>query len=156
AYENFRIKELVEELNLPLLKATDVLAEHRELMKRIKELQAPLVFCHNDFRGNNLLVTEDKSVLTVDIEHAGYGTRGYDLACIFLESAQTELLDLKAPPPTDETLQTLVRLYIDACEEVAPGYGSRVENSFEQHLKEARLMVLFHKFFFVAFLIFQK
>ena len=161
-YEHFQVQALAEELNLAHLKVTDIRAEHRELMGKIRQLNGPLVFSHYDFRGNNLMVVTNekengnKKILSVDLEFACYGTRGYDLACIFLESGQAEFLDMASPPPTDETLQEYVRLYIEACEEVVPGYSKLEINSFEQHLKEARLMVLANKLFLVAFLIGQR
>ena len=58
AYANCHVNELAEELNLKLLKSRDVRVELDEVMARIDELNAPVVLCHNDFRGSNMLVTE--------------------------------------------------------------------------------------------------
>lgn len=159
-YEHFDVLALAKELKLKYLSTVDVLVEFDALVVRIKALKSPLVFAHNDFRGSNLLVTQgkDKSpeIFACDLEHAGYGSRGYDLATIFWEWGQKEVLDMTAPPPTDENLTDLLTTYIECCDEVSPGYSSRPENSLEAHAREVKLNNLFNVLFFAGFLIGQK
>lgn len=80
-YDHCQVEKLSEELDLPTLKQFHVMKEYEELMKRIDDLKAPLVFCHNDFRGSNLLVTKDtEQILAVDFEYSSFGSRCFDLA----------------------------------------------------------------------------
>lgn len=55
-------------------------------------------------------------------------------------------------PPEDSVMEELVGFYIEACERFVPGYASKEGNSVEQHLKEARVMVLANKLFFTSFM----
>ena len=59
AYANCFIKEIAEECSYQTLQTYDVREEYHELMQLIEELNAPVVLCHHDFRGCNILVTED-------------------------------------------------------------------------------------------------
>ncbi len=55
---------------------------HRDFLRRAR---SPVVFCHNDVQGGNVLLRKDASrpdqerVMIIDYEFCGYNYRGYDL-----------------------------------------------------------------------------
>nr|CAH8846693.1 unnamed protein product [Trichobilharzia regenti] len=68
--------------------------EFNWLKRRITECYAdsfPIVFCHNDFQENNLLLLNDPTVenvyrlLPIDFEYSGYNYRGFDIGNHFNE-----------------------------------------------------------------------
>lgn len=80
-YDHCNVEKLAQELDLPTLKQFHVMKEYEELMKRIEELKAPVIFMHSDFRGSNLLVSkETEQIFAVDFEYSSYGSRCFDLA----------------------------------------------------------------------------
>ncbi|KAG5446319.1 choline/ethanolamine kinase [Clonorchis sinensis] len=60
-------------------------------IKRIPENLLPVVFCHNDFQENNLLLLNNPEedgtydLLPIDFEYAGYNYRGFDVGNHFNE-----------------------------------------------------------------------
>lgn len=158
-YDHCQVEKLAEELELPTLKRFHVMKEYEELLLRIEALNAPVVFCHNDFRGSNLLVTKDddtEQILAIDFEYSGYGTRGFDLACLITEWGRKDLFDASTPLPTEATVEELTRLYIEECDKVVPGYSQQEGNSLTQHLQEVRLMFLANSMYFLAVMISQQ
>jgi choline/ethanolamine kinase len=94
AYQKFPINQLIEECNCETLKKHDLKKEIQWLKNCVKETNSPIVFCHNDFRGSNIMVTDpnnnnigDKKdrITLCDFEYSSYGYRGYDFGCIFSE-----------------------------------------------------------------------
>ena len=160
AYANCRVAELTEELNLKQLKRRNLIEEFDELMAIVDRLGCPTVFCHVDFRGSNLLVTEieeEKRILLVDPEYCEYGCRGFDLATIIYEwgKEQFDILSTLNPPDEQEMCQ-LVQQYIDAVDQLIPGYSKKVQNSLAAHLKEVKIMFLVNAMFFITLMIRQR
>lgn len=156
AYEHCKVNELAEELDLKSLKAVNVLTEYHALMNQIVALNAPVVFCHNDYRGSNLLVTEDNKILACDLEYGGMGTRGYDFASILTEWGKKDLMDMPAALSDETVITNLVKMYIEECDKIVPGYSKAPENSLAAHLNELRLMLLANTLFFISLMMKQQ
>lgn len=156
AYKHCKVNELAEKLDLKNLKQVNVLAEYQSVMSQISALNAPIVFCHNDFRGSNLLVTKNENILACDLEYCGYGTRGFDLACIIKEWGKKDLFHNPNENLKDDVIEKLVKLYIEEIDKLVPGYSKQPENSFVKHLNEIRLMLLANNLFFISLMMKQQ
>ncbi len=53
----------------------------------LAESDSPVVFCHNDTQGGNILLRKDDSLsmeerlMIIDYEFCGYNYRAYDIVC---------------------------------------------------------------------------
>ncbi|CAL1543165.1 unnamed protein product [Lymnaea stagnalis] len=68
----------------------DMDTEFNELLKTANDLNCPIVFCHNDLQGGNILLAEKATPLTprmtiIDWEYGHYNYRGFDLGNHFNE-----------------------------------------------------------------------
>lgn len=124
--------------------------------KAYDNFKAPIVFCHNDFRGSNILVTEpDEKIVVVDYEYCAYGSRGYDLGS-FMNEWDQDLFEFRPLEVlTDEVLTNFVQMYVEGCELVQPGFSTKPENSVEQIIKETKFGILSTYIFFLTFLLAQ-
>lgn len=154
AYKECQVEELVNELNLETFKSHDLREEFDYLITLIDSLKSPVVFCHNDFRGSNILVVEpEDKVLTCDLEYCGYGSRAYDLATFLTEWNKTEMFQISSEIPTDDELTVFLKLYIEQCDILIPGYSSDNNNSLKVHIKETKIMILANFMFFLAVMV---
>lgn len=153
-YENTNVKELVEELDLQQFKERDLAVEFEEFESLITKLNAPIIFCHYDFRGSNCLVISEpkERILVCDLEYSSYGPRGFDIAS-FLTEWGRELFDFdKFSLPEDSVIENFVKLYIDACNEIVPGYAAKQENQLQTVVNEAKIYFLANFMFFLVFM----
>jgi choline/ethanolamine kinase len=63
-------------------------SEFQCMMKLVKKVNSPVVFCHNDMQEGNILFCEkaDKwQLIPIDFEYASYNYRGFDIANHFCE-----------------------------------------------------------------------
>jgi len=157
AYANQPIDSLVDEMNLDELRNFDVRKEYKWLKEQVDALQYPLVFCHNDFLGSNVLVTEpEDKMLLIDLEYCTYGCRGYDLGVFLsqwgLEPNDYEKLDM----PSDEVMERFIEYYIEGADRLEPGYGCKPENSVKAILHETKLFMSVFFLFWTAFFLNQR
>ncbi|KAI6662010.1 Choline/ethanolamine kinase-like [Oopsacas minuta] len=94
------------------------------LEQHLKQLNYPIVFCHNDYSQANLLLLTDRDELTIkciDFEFSSYYYRGADIAQLFKESAFD--YSVKEPPyysyseaayPSFHMRCKFVRMYLHA------------------------------------------
>lgn len=152
-YANTDVKGLVEELDLKQFKNKDLADEFEEFEVLIKNLKTPIVFCHNDFRGSNILVTEpNQKILLCDLEYSSYGARGFDMA-VFLTEWERELFDFDSfTMPETEVIENFVKLYIEECNEIVPGYAEKPENQLTTVVNEAKIFFLANFMFFLVFM----
>lgn len=65
--------------------------EFKWLFEEVKKTKSPLVYCHNDLQGGNILLRkdspskEDYRLMLIDFEFGAYNYRGFDLANQFCE-----------------------------------------------------------------------
>lgn len=93
--------------------------EEKDFIKRILPTQE-VVFSHNDLVSANILVSnEDKDVMFIDYEYAGYNFRGFDIGSIFKAAIRvnnypqvphTQFVD--AHFPSDAELKEFIEYYI--------------------------------------------
>ena len=151
AYKINQIEQLSVELNCKTLQKRDVRLELQEQIDRITQMNIPIVFCHNDFRGNNILVTEPHSkILACDLEYCGYGSRGFDLASFLMEWGKKDLFHQVHQLPNDDVISTFAGLYITECDKLVTGYSQQSVNSLEAHVREVKLMTLMNFLFFIS------
>ena len=151
-YKSFPINRLINELNLKSFQTSDFLTELDWVRLSIKSLQSPICFSHNDFRGNNILVSQELDVnynqreclLFCDFESSGYGYRGSDFGTLFAEwnrtdSCYTQLQDF----PKDSEVKPFIDEYIREWVAIVGDCYLRDErNNFEHILKEVKLFTL--------------
>jgi len=95
AFEKFPIESMINSYQLMELMSTNLLKEIEWIKKAIETTKSPIVFCHNDFRGSNILIKESQSnndkVLFCDFEYSSYGFRGFDFGSLFSDWGRTSL-----------------------------------------------------------------
>jgi thiamine kinase-like enzyme len=176
AYDRYPIEELIDKNNLKILRNNSIAKELEWIKNKITDLKIPIVFCHNDFRGNNIMVkdkniTEYDRLLFCDLENCRYGYRGVDFASIFGQwdreltdfHMYCESVENKSDPqefteypnfPNDSTIELFISFYI---EESVRIYGTEFfadeKNSLKSILAEVKIFSLLIKLFTVlAFL----
>lgn len=155
AYDKLNAQSLIDKLQLPNL-CKDPRVEFKKLRKIIEDLHSPMVFCHNDFRGSNQLVvntnTPKASILLTDVECSAYGYRSHDIAN-WITAWSYNAFDIeKHAMPSDDVLQHVISLYVEACEQLEPGYSKQPENAVSVIMKEVKIFELSHCMFFIGFL----
>lgn len=154
AYDKLNAQSLIDELNLPNL-CNDPRVEFKKLIKIINDLHSPMVFCHNDFRGSNILVTKNSTqptILLTDVECSAYGYRSNDISN-WITSWGYAAFDIeKHAMPSDDVLQYVISLYVDECDKIVPGYSNQPENAVSVIIKEVKIFQLLHSMFFIGFM----
>jgi len=163
AYQKFDINSLIEECNCQTLKKYDLKQEIEWLKKCVTETNSPIVFCHNDFRGSNIMITENdnnntdnkEKIVLCDFEYSSYSYRGVDFGTIFAEWGRTMEDFLK---PCDLPDDSVIKQFIDSyiTESISIGgkeYSNNKLNSFEHLMKELKVFILVSYMFFVTFLL---
>ena len=83
------------------------LATHlRALESKLKKLNSPVVFCHNDLLSGNIIRTTE-GIAFIDFEYASYNYRGFDIANHFCEYAGFQCDYSKFPSERDQRLWLL-------------------------------------------------
>src|SRR5699024_7602812 len=87
----------------------------------------------------------------VDFEHGTYGCRGYDIGVFHLQwGVEPQDYD-RFSMPDDSVMINFIRLYIEGCDHICPGYSCKAENSVEAILREAKLYMIVYFFFWTIF-----
>lgn len=161
AYRDLPVEKIIRDAEspLPALSKYDIRKDIVWLRKTIEELNPPLVFSHNDFLGNNILLTEPKGeIALIDLEYASYGSRGFDLSVLLsqwgLAGNDYENLDM----PEEAVMEHFLTLYLEGAEKLAMENGesksefaSKRENSLKYLLYETKLMLCLFFLFWSAF-----
>lgn len=153
-YSDDRAEKIIAKLKLPFLSKVDVREEYEDLERRVEAANVKTVFCYNDFRGSNILVsqTEPGKILFTDLEYAGYGPRGLDICVYMHEWGKASLSDLEnrelAP---DDVIRHFINLYLEGHDLITPGYTSKAGNSVEDVLREVKIACLQMSMFGVLF-----
>ncbi|XP_072033937.1 choline/ethanolamine kinase-like isoform X2 [Amphiura filiformis] len=83
-FENPEFQSIVDKM-----RSKNLEAEMQFVRKLVTETTSPVVFSHNDAQEGNILLTNEKSnqkgLVLIDYEYAGYNYRGFDLANHFVE-----------------------------------------------------------------------
>eukprot|EP00096_Caligus_rogercresseyi_P012324 TRINITY_DN5121_c0_g1_i1.p1 TRINITY_DN5121_c0_g1~~TRINITY_DN5121_c0_g1_i1.p1 ORF type:complete len:433 (+),score=60.04 TRINITY_DN5121_c0_g1_i1:142-1440(+) len=92
--EDFSLEEIVDPYEREVackVVSHNFTAEVEWFWSMITQFNSPIVFCHNDLTGGNILVRDEKvgsrddQIVLIDYEYAAYGHRGFDLANHFCE-----------------------------------------------------------------------
>nr|XP_046917086.1 probable ethanolamine kinase [Dermatophagoides farinae] len=145
-YRHHDVLSLAKEFNLRYLLENDFLAEMDWFDSFIRYYldQCPMVFNHNDFRGNNIMVLKDSDeILLCDFEYSSYGFRGYDLASFLMEWDRNFLNFEDTSLPSDDVVEKFIQFYIEGWEQIDPGYSTREENSCQKIMNETKIGYLF-------------
>lgn len=151
-YAKYDIDGICREHKLETFLKHDLREEAKFIDKMVKEIDSSTVFCHNDFRGSNILVTQpDDKILLCDMEYSRYGPRAGDLAALMYEWGH-EFMDFNPRGiPSDEDIKQFIQLYVHEMNERQPGYIDKPKNSVDNITREVKAYFLFNSFFFMAF-----
>ena len=153
AYKNLPIRKDCEEAKYENLLSRDLSEEWKIVQRIMKKVNAPSVFCHCDFRGSNILVT-DQGLICIDLEYSMYGARAYDLSTMLNEWDKTELFDgSMGKVPNKEIIMNVINIYISHCERLNPGYASKPQNQPDVIYKEVRVYFLLVYIFFLSIMV---
>lgn len=111
AYADFDIDDIAKKNNLTLFLEHNLQTELENLAKILEKIDSPTALCHNDFRGSNILITKDETVLVVDMEFISYGPRGSDMAKILSEWGK-EMLDFSTDCLPEDAIIEMVSVFI--------------------------------------------
>jgi len=122
------------------------------LTKEMEKSKSPVVFCHNDLQGGNIILRNDTvhekepNLMIIDFEFGGYNYRGFDLANHFCEW----IFDYNTPElphftvniskyPTKEERTTFIRAYLDQLVLEGVLDASSVNSEIKKILEENKL-----------------
>ncbi len=162
AHELFPIDDLIREVNATTFMNTNLKEEIDWLKKCLIATNSPIVFSHNDFRGSNILVIEDKShknfddsniIKLCDFEYSCYSYRGFDFGALFENWGRIDYKTF-SPIPSDQVIEEFMKGYLDECCKIyGNNYRNNKLNSMQQLLKEAKVFALAQQIFYTMFLL---
>ncbi|XP_054157294.1 choline/ethanolamine kinase-like [Oppia nitens] len=91
--QQFDLPALIDECQCETLKQYDIKQELDWLKGVIIKSKSPIVFNHVDFRGSNIMITENDGLILCDFEYSAYGYRGFDFGTIYVEWGRDMHLD---------------------------------------------------------------
>jgi len=155
AYQKFPINQLIDECNCQTLKDNDLKQEIEWIKNLINRTHSPTVFGHNDFRGDNIMVTESKELVLCDFEYSCYGYRGWDFGLLFSEWGRTRNDLMKLHDfPKDSVIKPFIEEYISEMIKInGDKYLGNSLNSVEQILKEVKVFALVSNLFSVPYIL---
>lgn len=119
----------LEKTFLPISKIRN---EFELLYKKLKSLNSPLVFAHNDLLLGNVIYTESLQQITfIDYEYADYNFQAFDIGNHFAEFAGVDEVDYKRYPSKEFQLKWL-RTYLEAYLETSDVSDEQVERLYVQ------------------------
>ncbi|XP_065344692.1 ethanolamine kinase [Cloeon dipterum] len=127
-------QKIFEELKIP--SKSDLSKEFASLEENLKQLNSPVVFCHNDLLLGNVVYNEKRNSVTfIDYEYAAYNHQAFDIGNHFNEFAGVSTVDYSLYP--DEDFQRAwIRVYLSEYKEGADVSDDEVQ----------KLLVLVNKF----------
>lgn len=157
--------EAMQAANAFQLAKFDLAEEWQWLLERVKTAKSPVVFCHNDFNCNNILIrqsedkslshhpdstTSEQSIVVIDWEFSGYNYRCFDLGWLFMQVVFMHTFDVGDNDfDADRYLQEadLVRFIKCYLESLS---GRSILDSVDQLLLETRLGMLLTRIFMIC------
>ncbi|XP_055910976.1 ethanolamine kinase [Eupeodes corollae] len=119
----------LEKTFLPISKIRN---EFELLYKKLKSLNSPLVFAHNDLLLGNVIYTESLQQITfIDYEYADYNFQAFDIGNHFAEFAGVDEVDYKRYPSKEFQLKWL-RTYLEAYLESSEVSEEQVQRLYVQ------------------------
>ncbi|KAJ6220429.1 hypothetical protein RDWZM_006241 [Blomia tropicalis] len=129
--------------------------EEFKLMERIIEnLNFPLVLCHNDFLGSNIMITNSK-IFLIDLEFCTYGSRGNDIGLFHTQWGVSPNDFDNFGMPDDLVMEQFIAQYREAFDKIDPGYLNRKENCPKSILRETKICLLYNFLFWTVFFLFE-
>ncbi|XP_054157306.1 choline/ethanolamine kinase-like [Oppia nitens] len=125
----------------------------------IQKSDSPLVFTHNDFRSNNIMVLENsipetgQQIVLCDFDSSGYGYRGQDFGAIMSEWGRTPN-DVKKPHyfPDDSILRSIFDIYVKETERLfGKEYCEAKRVTIDEIIKETKVYMLYYRLFVVVY-----
>ena len=145
-------KELFEGYELNALLGRDIKNELQWIAKKVVDFESPIVFCHNDFRMENTLLTEDNELILSDFDFSHYGYRGYDLAMFF--NGFHKIVDNKWEFKDESVIKQFIAFYVEQCEQIyGTEYSVNESNSVEHLLNETKLFLIVVQLFGVKWFV---
>ncbi|XP_054157292.1 choline kinase A2-like [Oppia nitens] len=158
ASQRFDLPALIDECQCETLKLYDIKQELDWLKDVITNSNIPVVFTHVDFRGSNIMITEDEDIVVCDFEYCGYGYRGYDFGTIFVEWGKDfEVLGYDygkfiGQVSNNTNFRPFIESYFN---EMVAIYGDKFaadpRNSVDAMLREAKLFSLIAYMFIIIY-----
>ncbi|XP_035231143.1 choline/ethanolamine kinase-like [Stegodyphus dumicola] len=123
--------------------------EFEWLTKEMEKTNSPLVYCHNDLHGGNILLRENSSKLNepdinlIDFEFGGYNYRGFDIGNHFCEWCFNYITE-KFPFfegdfnkfPSEEEQVTYFKVYLDQLQKEGRLTNVSLEDEIKSLLRE--------------------
>ena len=130
AIKKFGFNEFTTDLNNEIIWMKNV----------ISDLDSPIVFCHNDLHGGNILIREnydqqENKLLFCDFDWSAYGYRGLDFGNFFAELNETE-------ESSHEIIELFLKNYINEYVK-NNGVCEDKRNQIEYLVKETKVFMLF-------------
>ncbi|XP_054157302.1 choline/ethanolamine kinase-like [Oppia nitens] len=148
----FDLKALYDECNCQTLKGHELIDEIQWLKDTITSLDSPIAFTHVDFRGSNIMVTDEDGIILCDFEYSCYDYRGCDFGTLFAEWGKNFLDFLKPQDfPNDEIFKPFIDIYINEMTRLKGNvFTDDKRNTFEHILKEGKVFALASNMFFIV------
>ncbi|KAF8796491.1 choline/ethanolamine kinase-like [Argiope bruennichi] len=122
------------------------------LSEEMKKSNSPVVYCHNDLQGGNILLREDSpsdeepKIMLIDFEFGAYNYRGFDLAnqfaewCFDYNTGEYPYFEYNSEKfPTKEEQISYIRVYLDQLVEEGVLRPESIENEIKVILQEIDL-----------------
>jgi thiamine kinase-like enzyme len=157
SYKKSEKWELIRQNCLNNLIENDFESEVNLLMNLISKCNSPIVFSHNDFGFNNILVktqTEnnnlEKSIVLSDFEFSSYGFRGRDFGLLFEDWLN---YSNKTYDKSFEILiEPILKSYLsESIQIMGQNYKNNEINSLQHLIYESKVFLLLAKLFLVLF-----
>jgi len=152
AYDKLNCEQIAKEMGLQHMGSMCLRSEFAAISDIMaNKLKVQRVLRHNDFRSQNILVSNtDSSIKLVDIESSAYGYRPHDICGFLMEWG---VGPLKFRIPDDKSIEYLCGVYTEECEKLEPGYAAKPENSLKQMIVEVKVEFLRYCMFIISFFI---
>lgn len=156
AYATHDVEGIIKRLKLKHFLKQDIRKELEFIDKAVEAIDSPMVFCHNDFRGANILVIKpDNDVLICDFEYSRYGPRGIDIASIMSCHGRKPLNFQECKLPPNDVLENFVLSYIEEMNKLDPDFANKDYNSLERIKSEIKVYLLYHRLCALTFIMSQ-
>jgi len=157
SYKTDSIDELIKQNNLKHFIENDFETEFKLLEKLVLECDSPLVFSHNDFGFNNILVKDYKipndccdGIVLSDFEFSSYGFRGRDFGIVFDDWLNFNKVDYEQN--CESIIRPFLKSYFDENVRIhGQVYANDQKNSAQHLLKETKIFLMLQKMFSVVY-----
>jgi thiamine kinase-like enzyme len=157
SYKTDSINDLIKENELKYFIENDFEIEFKFLKKLVLKIDSPIVFSHNDFGFNNILVkdydetkyTNDRIVLS-DFEFSSYCFRGRDFGIVFDDWLNFNQLSYEK---SHESIiePFLESYYFENVKIHGNSYAEEEKNSVKHLLIESKIFLLLQKMFSIVY-----